>query len=213
MGRPARVTREEVLAQARSAFAERGFEGTTLADIGARLGVSAAALLRHAPTKQALFALAMESSPAGEKLPTEFLASVPTDADPAQVLRRLARVFIPFIEQKMGENIARFLRARTEEEARTIRLPFDPRKKTSPPALVVGALEKYLRRAGAAGRVSLPSARAGALAFLGSMQSYVFFHRVLRIQPPISLDAYLDTVLEIWKHGALRPGRPKRTSR
>jgi len=205
MGRPARVTREEVLAQARSAFAERGFEGTTLAGIGARLGVSAAALLRHAPTKQALFALAMESAPAGEKLPTEFLASVPTDADPARVLQRLARLFIPFIERKMGENIARFLRARTEEEARTIRLPFDPRKKTSPPALVVGALEKYLRRAGAAGRISLPNARAGALAFLGSMQSYVFFHRVLRIQPPIPLEAYLETVLEIWKHGALRP--------
>jgi hypothetical protein len=74
----------------------------------------------------------------------------------------------------------------------------------------VRALEKYLRRAGAAGRVSLPSARAGALAFLGSMQSYVFFHRVLRIQPPIPLAAYLDTVLEIWKHGALASGRKSR---
>jgi AcrR family transcriptional regulator len=210
MGRPARVTREEVLAQARGAFAERGFEGTTLAAIGARLGVSPAALLRHAPSKKALFALAMESQPAGEKLPTEFLAAVPADADPVEVLRRLALVFVPFIEQKMGENIARFLRASTEEEARTIRLPFDPRKKSSPPALVVRALEKYLRRAGAAGRVSLPSARAGALAFLGSMQSYVFFHRVLRIQPPIPLDTYLETVLAIWKHGALASRRKSR---
>ena len=210
MGRPARVTREQVLGEARRAFAERGFEGTTLADIGSRLGVSPAALLRHAPSKQALFALAMESESPGEELPARFLASVPADADPAQVLRRLAREFIPFIEQKMGENIARFLRARTEEEARTIRLPFDPRKKNSPPALVVGALQTYLRRARAAGRVSLPSARAGALAFLGSLQSYVFFHRVLRIQPPIPLDSYLDTVLEIWKKGALRPGRTQR---
>jgi len=210
MGRPARVTREEVLAQARRAFAERGFDGTTLAAIGARLGVSPAALLRHAPSKKALFAVAMESQPPGEKLPTEFLASVPADADPVEVLRRLARVFIPFIEQKMGENIARFLRASPEEEARTIRLPFDPRKKTSPPALAVRALEKYLRRAGAAGRVSLPSARAGALAFLGAMQSYVFFHRVLRIQPPIPLDTYLETVLAIWKHGALSPRRKSR---
>ncbi len=210
MGRPERVTREQVLAEARRAFAERGFEGTTLADIGARLGVSPAALLRHAPTKQALFALAMESEPSAEELPAGFLASVPSDADPAQVLRRLAREFIPFIEQKMGENIARFLRARTEEEARTIRLPFDPRQKNSPPALVVAALQTYLRRARAAGRVSLPSARAGALAFLGSLQSYVFFHRVLRIQPPIPLEAYLGTVLEIWKKGALRPRRRSR---
>jgi AcrR family transcriptional regulator len=207
MGRPARVTREQVLAQARRAFADRGFDGTTLADIGARLNVSPAALLRHAPSKKALFALAMESEPAGEKLPTDFLASVPLSQDPARVLRRLAREFIPFIEQKMGENIARFLRARTEEEARTIRLPFDPRKKTSPPVRAIRALEAYFRRARAAGRMTLSQPRAGALAFLGSLQSYVFFHRVLRIAPAISLDTYLDTVMEVWRRGALRPGR------
>ena len=209
MGRPARVTREQVLAHARRAFAERGFEGTTLADIGARLGVSPAALLRHAPSKKALFALAMESEIAGEPLPADFLASVSLSEDPARVLRRLALAFIPFIEQKMGENIARFLRARTEEEARTIRLPFDPRKKTSPPVRVIRALEEYFRRARAAGKISLRQPRAGALAFLGSLQSYVFFHRVLRIAPPIPLDTYLDTVLDIWKRGALRPGRNK----
>lgn len=209
MGRPARVTREQVLAHARRAFAERGFDGTTLADIGARLGVSAAALLRHAPSKKALFALAMESEIAGEPLPADFLASVSISEDPARVLRRLALEFIPFIEQKMGENIARFLRARTEEEARTIRLPFDPRKKGSPPVRVIRALEEYFRRARAAGKISLRHPRAGALAFLGSLQSYVFFHRVLRIAPPIPLDAYLDTVLDIWKLGALRSGRNK----
>ena len=207
MGRPARVTREQVLTQARRAFAERGFDGTTLADIGARLHVSPAALLRHAPSKKALFAAAMEAEPAGEKLPTDFLASIPLSQEPARVLRRLALEFIPFIEQKMGENIARFLRARTEEEARTIRLPFDPRKKASPPVRAVRALEAYFRRARAAGRISLAHPRAGALAFLGSLQSYVFFHRVLRIAPPIPLDTYLDTVMEIWRRGALRPGR------
>src|SRR5215831_17350076 len=174
MGRPERVTRERVLAEARRAFAERGFDGTTLADIAGRVAVSSA-------------------------------------DDPARVLRRLAREFIPFIEQKMGENIARFLRARSEEEARTNRLPFDPRKKSAPPARAIRALESYLRRAREAGAVSVKSARAAALAFLGSLQSYVFLHRVLRIEPPIPLEGYLDTVLEIWKHGAIRG--PKRGSR
>ncbi len=209
MGRPARVTRDQVLVAARRAFADRGFDGTTLADIGARLGVSPAALLRHAPSKKALFALAMDSEPAGERLPTDFLASVPVSEDPARVLRRVALAFVPFIEQKMGENIARFLRARTEEEARTIRLPFDPRKKTSPPVRSVGALEAYFRRARAAGRISLAQPRAGALAFLGSLQSYVFFHRVMRFAPPIPLKTYLDTVMEVWRRGALRSGRNK----
>src|SRR5438128_10865190 len=209
MGRPARVTREEVLAEARRAFARRGFDGTTLADIGARLGVSPAALLRHAPSKEALFAAAMESEPAGQALPTDFLASVSATEDPARVLRRLARQFIPFIQPKMGENIARFMRARTEEEARTIRLPFDPREKTSPPARVVAALAEYLGRARAAGAMSVHNARAAALAFVGSLHSYVFLHRVLRIEPPIPLEAYLDTVIEIWRRGAIRSERVK----
>ena len=207
MGRPARVTREQVLIEARRAFAERGFDGTTLANIGARVGVSPAALLRHAPSKKALFALAMESEPAGQALPTDFLASVQLSEDPARVLRRLAREFIPFIEQKMGENIARFLRVRTEEEARTIRLPFDPRKKSSPPIRAIRALEAYFRRARASGKISLRQPRAGALAFLGSLQSYVFFHRVLRIAPPVPLDSYLDTVMDLWRHGALGSAR------
>jgi AcrR family transcriptional regulator len=210
MGRPARVTREQVLGEARRAFAERGFEGTTLADIASRLNVSPAALLRHAPSKQALFAAAMEPAP-DEALPTDFLAGVSPTEDPARVLRRLARDFIPFIEAKMGENIARFLRARSEEEARTIRLPFDPRKKSAPPVRAMRALEGYLRRAREADTVSVRSARAAALAFLGSLQSYVFLHRVLHIEPPIPLGAYLDTVLDIWKRGAIRG--PRRTER
>ena len=209
MGRPARVTREQVLLEARRAFAERGLDGTTLADIGARLGVSPAALLRHAPSKRALFALAMESEPPGGALPTDFLASVALSEDPERVLRRLAREFIPFIEQKMGENIARFLGKSSEEEARTIRLPFDPRKKSSPPVRAVLALEAYFRRARAGGKVSLRQPRAGALAFLGSLQSYVFFHRVLRIAPPVPLSTYLETVMDVWRRGALRA---KRTS-
>ena len=203
MGRRPRVTRAEVLAAARDAFAERGFEGTTLSAIAARVAVSPAALLRHAPSKQALFHLAMESEPEGEKLPTDFLASVSPTDDPARVLRRLAREFVPFLEKKMGENIARFLRAGTEEEARTLRLPFDPRKKTSPPARVLEALEAYFVRARAAGTISLKRPRAGALAFLGSLQSYLFLNRVLRIEPPIPFEKYLDTLIEIWRRGAL----------
>jgi AcrR family transcriptional regulator len=209
MGRPARVTREQVLAEARGAFGQRGFHGTTLADIASRLGVSPAALLRHAPTKRALFALAMDSERHGEPLPTDFLASVSATQDPARVLRRLARLFIPFIEQKMGENIARFLGAQSEDEARTIRLPFDPRRQDSPPARAIRALEDYFRRAAAAGTVTLKQPRAAALAFLGSLQSYVFLHRVLRLAPPIPWNAYWETLIAIWSRGALR-ARKKR---
>src|SRR5438128_291224 len=107
MGRRARVSREEVLDAARDAFSERGYEGTTLAAIGGRVGLSPAALLRHAPSKEALFQEAMRPPVAvAESLPMEFLRHVPAEADPGPVLRRLAESFVPFFERRIGADLA-----------------------------------------------------------------------------------------------------------
>ena len=87
MGRPPRVSRDDVLRAAREAFGERGYEATTLAQIAARVGVSPAALLRHAPGKEALFAAALASGDAAEPFPMAFLADVEAAEDPLRVLR------------------------------------------------------------------------------------------------------------------------------
>lgn len=213
MGRPAKVSRDAVLRAARDAFAERGFDGTTLSDIAARVRLSPAAILRHAPTKEALFSAAM-SSPADDAPRVEFVAGASGEEDPAEVLRRVALVVVPFVEAKLGENIARWFRAKTADEARTIRLPFDPRERPSPPARVFALLEAYFRRAARAGRLEVRDPRAAALAFLGSLNAYVFLHRVMRIaDPPVPLPRYVDTLLDIWKHGAIRQARHARRRR
>lgn len=204
MGRPARVTREQVLKAARTAFAERGFEGTTLASIGARLGLSPAALLRHSPSKAALFAAAMEAGRAEEALPSGFLADLTGKEVPATVLRRFAAALVPFIEGRLGETIAAWMRMRTSGGIAALELPFDPRRPTSPPQRVLAALEGYLRRARRAGTLRLSEPRAAALAFLGALQGYMFMHRVAQISPAVPLDVYLDTLLEIWTRGAVR---------
>jgi TetR/AcrR family transcriptional repressor of mexJK operon len=210
MGRPARVSREDVMRAAREAFSERGFDGTTLAAIGARVGLSPAALLRHAPTKEELFSAAM-SARAEDLPPIEFLAAAEGKDDPARVLRRLAFAVVPFLEAKLGENIARWLRARSAKAARTITLPFDPRRRPTPPARALALLEEYFRRARDAGRLEVRDTRAAALAFLGSLHAYVFLHRVVRIsEPPVPLARYVDTLLAVWKHGAIRSGRRRR---
>jgi TetR/AcrR family transcriptional repressor of mexJK operon len=211
MGRPARVSRDEVLRAAREAFSERGFDGTTLAAISARVGLSPSALLRHTPTKEALFSAAM-SARIEELPPIEFLAEAGGDDDPGKILRRLAFAVVPFLEAKLGENIARWLRAKTGDEARTFKLPFDPRKRPSPPARALALLEDYFRRASRSRRLEVRDPRAAALAFLGSLNAYVFLHRVMRIvDPPMPLSRYVDTLLEIWSRGAIRsPGRAGR---
>ena len=110
MGRRPRVTRDQVLHAARQTFAERGYEGATLSAIGARLGISASAVLRHAPSKEALFAAAMASGEGDLALPVDFLADARGEDDPRPVLRRLGRAFVPFLEARIGEVIARYLK-------------------------------------------------------------------------------------------------------
>ena len=211
MGRPARVTRGQVLRAAREAFAGRGYDGTTLAAISARLGVSPAALLRHEPSKAALFTAAMAEPPAIDRpFPMAFLADVEAAEDPLRVLRRFAHVLVPYLEGKMGQSIALAMRRRTAVGSRTLRLPFDPRAVDSPPRRVLVLLEEYFRRARRAGRLRLRDPRAAAMGFMGSFHAYVFLHHVLKVQdPPLPLDGFVDTILEVWARGAV-VRRPRR---
>jgi AcrR family transcriptional regulator len=212
MGRPPRVTREQVLSAAREAFARRGYAGTTLAQIASDVGVSPAALLRHAPTKEALFTLAMGSGAKSAPIPIEFLDAMRGTEDPREVLRRVAHAFVPFMESQFGAQIARW-QFRNAAPGRSVPgalpLPFDPSLRPTPPERALGQLAGYLRRAARAGRIRVKSPRAAALSFLGSLQAYVFFHRILHaLDPPLPLPRYVETLVEIWTTGAVvRPRR------
>jgi AcrR family transcriptional regulator len=212
MGRRPKVTREEVLLAARAAFAERGFEGTTLAAIAARLDLSPAALLRHAASKEELFSAAMAAGQGEIRIPFAFLAETTGEEEPRAVLRRVGESFIPFIEQKLGETLASFMRTKSEESRGTFPLPFDVNSRPTPPQRALALIEEYFRRAHAAGRLDLPDAKAAAMAFLGSLHSYVMLHKVVKVMdPPLPLERYLDTLIEIWTRGA-RLAKPKKAS-
>jgi AcrR family transcriptional regulator len=222
MGRRARIHREQVLAAARELFAARGFEGTTLAAIASLLGVSPAALLRHAPTKQALFEAAMAPGPDGIRVPLEFLAEIDAARrDPREVLREIGERFVPFIEARLGETIVLWLRSNVLAAATSLEslpLPFDRDRHPTPPERALAFVEGYFRRARRARRLELADPRAAAIAFLASLHSYVALHRLARaIDPPLPLDRYLDTLVELWSHGAVRepeaaPGSGRRKS-
>jgi AcrR family transcriptional regulator len=211
MGRRPRVTREEVFETARQVFVERGFEGATLTAIAARLGLSPAALLRHAPTKQELFSAAMSAGAKDLRIPMDALAEVPDGADPREVLRALALAFVPFIEARIGESIVSFMRENAAPSV-TIRL-FPKGAAPSPPQRALALLTSYFRRSVKAGRMETEDPQAAALAFLASLHAYVFLHRFVKIaDPPIALPRYVDALLDVWTKGALRPRatRPRR---
>jgi len=206
VGRRPRVAQKEILEAAREAFAERGYEGTTLAAISARVGLSPAALLRHAPTKEALFAAAMAPKNAeDEPSPFEFLAHVPGEADATKALRQLAESFVPFFERRIGADLARYLHSHQVERAGCDSKDMQKLRRKG-----FATIADYMRRASAAGRMEIDDPEAGAMAFMGSLVSYVFLHRVARIvDPPIPLDRYLDNLVHLWTKGAIRTPRRK----
>jgi AcrR family transcriptional regulator len=211
MGRHPKVNREQVLAAARAAFAERGFEATTLAAIAARLSVSPAALLRHAANKEALFTASMAPGPGDQPTPLDFLAELDGSEDPRQVFRRIALALVPFAARKLDEQVARFMRAKAGE--RIPLLPFADQPGMSPPQRGFALLEDYFRRAVHAGSLRVTDVTAAALALLGSLHSYVVLSRILKVpDPPIPLDRYLDTLVEIWTHGGIAPQASHRRS-
>lgn len=211
MGRRARVTRPQVLSAARSAFAERGFDGTTLASIAARIGVTPAALLRHAPTKEALFGAAM-AAPEGHELrsPVEFLDALDGGEDPREVLRAVAERAIPVLEATFAETIVGWLHSRKPGSPAAIPLPFDPRSKSTPPQRAFQAIEGYMKKAVRKGTLRVGDVRAAATAFQGALVAYVSFHKLFRIlDPPLPVDLYVETLLDIWMHGALPAGKAR----
>lgn len=209
MPRPARVSRETVLRAAREAFAARGYEGTTLAQIGNRVGLSPAAVLRHAPTKERLFEAAMASGGREAKPLVDLFAALDPSA-PEESLRRLAEGWVPFFAEKMGESITQWQRANMNAGPPVLRLPFDPRSSEAPPRRFLSLLEQFFLRARDVGTFRAADARAAALSFMGSLQAYVFLHRIVGLRPAIPLPRYLDTVLSIWSRGALARGRGRK---
>jgi AcrR family transcriptional regulator len=211
MGRTARVTRSDVLAAARETFVERGYEGARLSDIAGRLGVSAAALLRHAPTKKDLFVACMGETAEPEPMPLAFLDECSGSEDPAKVLRRAAEAIVPFLESKLRQTIARWVYFKNVPGVGRMPLPFDPAARPTPPQRNLAFLESYLRRAVRHGRLRVRDARAAAMAFLATVHSYVFLQHVMHIlEEPMPLERYLDTVLDIWTRGAVTPPKRRR---
>jgi len=210
MGRTARVNRGQVLSAAREAFVERGYEGATLSEIAGRIGVSPAALLRHAPTKRDLFVACMgEGEP--ETMPFAFLEEMDGSEDPRRVLRKAAESIIPFLESKLRQVVARWVYFKRVAGVGRMPLPFDPEARPTPPQKNMKYLEKYMRRAARRGRLRVDDPSAAALAFLATVHSYVFLQHVMEVlEKPMPLERYLETVLDIWTRGAIVTKRKTR---
>ena len=75
-------------------FAERGYRATTMADIGAALGIRGPSLYRHVASKQDLLAAIMTDTM--RELIARQRAAAAAGGDPAQVVRRMVEAHVRF---------------------------------------------------------------------------------------------------------------------
>jgi len=205
MGRPPRITRDQILDAARAAFSARGFAATTLADIAGVLEVTPAAILRHFDSKQALFSAAMSTRAIAIPEFIIDLATADASADPRIVLREFAKKAVPFISAVIRPAIA------VQMHATTVVVPFDTQSEDVPPRRALRILSDYFARAMKAGTIRRADPHALSLLFMGQLQAYVFIHQVLDISPAYPLDPYIDALIALWSDGAFGGTRAQET--
>ena len=92
-------TRERLLVAARAAFARRGYQGTTTAEIAAAAGCSEPTLFKHFGSKQALLLAAVQAT--GAQLVATLEMPLPPDRDPFEAFAERARSLL--LNPSLGE--------------------------------------------------------------------------------------------------------------
>ncbi len=118
------------------------------------------------------------------------------------MLRRIGLAFVPFFDQKLSQHVAGFMHARAADHP--LFQSFAGLPRPTPPQRNFQRVADYFERAARAGQLRVGDPVAAALSFVASLHAYVVMQRLVQVpDPPVGLDRYLDSLLEIWDHGAL----------
>lgn len=188
--------RDEILAVARAAFLELGYERTSMAEIATRVGGSKATLYGYFPSKEALFLAIIEQL--GEQYITPALAELESsDADVRTALRRFGEQFLAFISTQ--EAVATYRMVISQAAHSEIGQAFFD----AGPCQVDTALARYLSGVMDRGQLRKADATVVATHYLalishGEMWRHYFMHEVpVLTRPQIKriVDRALDAFL------------------
>jgi AcrR family transcriptional regulator len=207
MARPATIKDETIIEAAREVFLERGIRATT-AEVAERAGVSEGTVFKRFRSKTELFTAAMQSH----------------IAEPAWFATLTERVGKGSVEQALfdvGMEMIAFFRTimplmmMSWSNPGPDGLPEPLRMENPPPLRALRALAGFFEAEMRAGRLRRHDPEIVARAFLGGMNSYVFFEVLLKsqVQLPLPAETYVrGLVSALWSgiepEAAARKGKP-----
>jgi len=171
--RPAAAERRgQILRAAMDCFAARGFRGTTTRDIAARVGLTEAALYRHFPSKEALYAAIVEQKMAAPEW-MEVVAEAAAAGDDRAVFGGLAHSLL-----RAAEDDPSFLRILlyTALEGHAQAAPFFATRVRR----LREFLADYITRRTREGAFRAVDPVLGARAFLGMVMDFVIVREVFQ---------------------------------
>jgi AcrR family transcriptional regulator len=156
---PVSTRRQQILSTAAELFAQRGFHGTSVSDLGAAVGISGPALYRHFASKDAMLAEMLVSI--SEELLSVGTARVAASGSPADALRALVEWHTDFALHNKPLIVV--------QDRDWDSLPTEARGKVR--ALQLAYVDLWCEQLGAVREVSPEQARAMAHATFGLLNS------------------------------------------
>ncbi|RXS85676.1 TetR/AcrR family transcriptional regulator [Streptomyces sp. TM32] len=191
-GRPR--SRLKILAAAKALFLQDGYDGVNLDRVAAQAEVARQTVYNQFGSKEAVFRAVMEhhwsSLPLGDLL-TRLEQSLGTDGDPAGFLRQFSEILRTFIEDT--DQVA-FTRLVIAESRRSPWVSEEFYRVGKEP--LTKALADCLQRLHETGQINCPSPELAAHQFLGLIQEFIIWPKVMAIGPDVMSIPPFDVVVE-----------------
>ncbi|MCH0557258.1 TetR/AcrR family transcriptional regulator [Streptomyces sp. MUM 16J] len=187
-------SRSKILSAAKALFLEGGYDGVNLERIASRAGVARQTVYNRFGGKEAVFRAVVEHHWASldlATLPSRFGEGLGSGGDPAEFLRHFSHALLAFIDET--DQIA-FTRLVIAESSRIPWIAGEFHRLGKAPLLQV--LASFLKRLCEAGTISCPSPSTAARQFLGLVQEFVVWPKVMAIDAGRTNIPPTDVVIE-----------------
>ena len=190
---------QQILAGAKDAFLELGYEGASVEEIARRAGVSKGTLYNYFPDKRSLFAIFVE----GEcEKQAQQMFQIADDSDNIEAtLRQIANNIIEFVVSPFAQGIFRVVVAESQRFPELGRAFYD-----SGPDLLIRRLAQYLAVATARGELLVPNPELAAHQFIEMCRAELFYKILLGVKRNVKdeeiqriADAAVETFIQAFK--------------